>query len=168
MGNGQVAAQSAHVFHLVAVHGVNHRPGAEKEQSFEKGVGKEMKEGGGITLAGVAAKARNAQGRHHKTNLRDGGKGQHPFDVGLYTGHHGGVKCGKGGDNSHHFEHARCKQGVDREEAGKQKHPGHDHGGRMNKGGDRRRPFHGVGQPDVQRKEGTLAGAPHKDEQGGP
>ena len=42
---------------------------------------------------------------------------------------------------------------------------GGDHGGRVNERGDGRGAFHGVGQPNVQRKLAALAGRSGKDQQ---
>src|SRR5947199_9137232 len=44
---------------------------------------------------------------------------------------------------------------------------GSDHGGRVNQGANGRGAFHGVGQPDVQRKLGGFAARTHEEEQTG-
>src|SRR5690606_23479938 len=56
--------------------------------------------------------------------------------------------------------------GQDRVDPGHQEHAAGDHRGRVDEGGHRRRTGHGVGQPDVQRDLGRLAGGAQEQQQG--
>ena len=63
------------------------------------------------------------------------------------------------GDDQQHFG------SKDRKESPHQIHARGHHRGRMDQSADRRRAFHGVGQPDVQRELRTLADAAAKNAQ---
>ena len=58
-------------------------------------------------------------------------------------------------------------QREQRETTAHQVNAGRDHGGRVDQGADGGRAFHGVGQPDLQRKLGRLADAAEEDAEPG-
>ena len=81
--NGQLFAQAPHLEHAVfVVAGFDDDAGAQKEQSFEKGVGHEMKDRG--------RPGPHAERQEHVTDLADGRKRQRLLDVPL---RHGAESC---------------------------------------------------------------------------
>ena len=99
----------------------------------------------------------DAAAQEHVAKLRDGGVGQHALDVVLHQADGGGKEGGGRADDGDHAE--REGRAVKEEvRAGDHVDAGRDHGGRVDERGDRRGAFHGVGQPDVERKLRALAG----------
>ena len=164
MGDGQVFPQAAHGLHLVAVHGMNHRTGTEEEQRLEESVRKEVEHGGRIALARMTAHTRHAERDHHIGYLRNGGKGQYPFDVGLRDGDDRGKKRRESTHVGYQREYIGRGEIVEREHPRDKVDARHHHRGGMDERRHRRRTLHGVRKPDVQRKHCRLAGRPHKEE----
>ena len=156
-----VLLEPAHLAHVVGMHGVDDRPGAEEQQGLEEGVGEEVEDAG--------RPGADAEGGHHVTQLADGGVGQDAFDVVLHEGQAGGDDHRDPGDERHPVEpavadgEARPEHAVD---PGHEVHAGHDHGGGVDQGRHRRGAGHGVGQPDVERELGTLAHHAEEQQQG--
>src|SRR5208283_4520394 len=102
----------------------------------------------------------------HISQLAHGGVSQDAFDVELRHAHGGGEK---GGEHAHHRHRRHGDRGQHEQSAATGQHidPRGDHGGRMDQGGYRSGAFHGVGQPDVERNLGRLAGGPQKQAEGG-
>jgi hypothetical protein len=154
-----VFLQAAHLAHVVGVHGVDDRAGAEEQQGFEGGVGEEVEH---------ARRPRpHPEGRDHVAQLGDGGVGEDPFDVVLDEGQTGGDEHGDTGDESDEVEAA----GFDGEalpedavHAGHEIDPGHHHGGGVDQGGDRGGAGHGVREPDVEGELRALAHDPQEEE----
>ncbi len=168
VGHRHVFPKSAHVAHLVAMHGVDNGAGAEEQEGLEHGVGEEVEHGGHVAQPLVAAHSGNAEGHHHESDLGDGGEGEHPLDVRLHAGDDGGVEGREGSDDRNQDEHFRRFHGVDGEEPRHEVDTRDDHGGRMNQRRHGRGAFHRVRQPDVQGEHGGLARATHEDEGHGP
>ena len=128
---------------------MNDRAGGEEEQRLEECVRDEVEDGRGI--------GRDAAGEKHVAQLRDGGVGEDALDVVLDKAD-GGGKEGRGrADDGDDGE--REGRAVEEEmSAGDHVDAGGDHGGGVDERGDGRGAFHGVGQPDVERKLRALAG----------
>ena len=161
MRNRHIFAQPAHSGHLVAVHRVDDAACAEEQQCLEHGVRKQMEHTCHIAQPAFVRVhgSTYAESHHHKAYLRDGGEGEHTLDVALHTGYAGGVErceCAYIGDE---VQHMGCIVDEQREHACHQIDACDDHGSGMNQRADRSRAFHGVGQPDVQREHGALAGS---------
>src|SRR5208337_3756804 len=159
IGDGHVFPEAAHVAHiLLAVHAVDYRAGSQEEEGLEKGVGHEMEDTGN--------KGPHAAGHDHIAQLAHGGVSQNAFDVVLRHAHGGGEK---GGQQAHYRHHRQGDRGQHEQGAATGQHidPRGDHGGRVDQGGHRGGAFHGVGQPDVERNLGRLAGGPQKQAEGG-
>ena len=120
----------------------------------------------GSHVAQTAFMARHAsadsQSHHHEPDLGNGGKGQHPLDVALHASHGSGIESRESPDVGHNVQRFRRVCDIKREHPCHLVHSGHDHRGRMNQRTDRRRAFHSVGQPDVEREHGALTGTAHK------
>ena len=94
---GQVLVKVSHFENVVFIgEGLDHASGAQKEERFKKGVGKEVKHS--------AHDVSRAHGQDHVPHLAHGGIGQHPLDVPLGQGRKGRVKGGDRpdtGDDQH-------------------------------------------------------------------
>ncbi len=102
----------------------------------------------------------DAERGNHKPKLRNSRVREDAFDVVLrHTNRPGkqrGERANQGDDR--HRRSADFRGGdVQRERARDQKHPGGDHRRGVNQRADRRRTFHRVRQPDVERKLRALA-----------
>ncbi len=150
-GDGKFLAQAAHLAHvLLAAHGVNDGAGGKEEQGLEECVRDEMEDG--RRVGGDAA------GEEHVAELRDGGVGEHALDVVLDEADGGGEESRGGADDGDHGE--REGRAIKEEmRAGDHVDAGSDHGGGVDERGDGRGAFHGVGQPDVERKLRAFAGS---------
>ena len=166
MRDRHVLVQTAHQCHLIGVHGMDDTTGAEEETSLEHGVGEQVEHTGHVAQLCVVVEQgtvvtgqAHAEGHHHEGNLRDGGEGEHTLDVGLRTSDGG---CIESGEDTHPHHNAHGLGSIlnpKREHAGQLEDTGHHHRGGVDEGRHRSRTFHGIGQPDVQREHGTLAGA---------
>ena len=156
-GLGHHPAQAAHGEDVVGADGVDHRARRQEEQRLEDAVGQEVQEAGG--------REARADRRHHEAELRDGGVREHPLDVTLRAGEHGGEERGESAHPAHDLEHLRrlieepCRP---HQEVDARRH----HGRRVDQRGDRRRPLHRVGQPHVQGELGGLADGAQVDAEG--
>ena len=123
---GHVLPEAAHVTHVVRVHGVDQRAGAEEEEGFEEGVGEEMED---------ARRPRpDTEGHHHVAQLADRRVGEDALDVVLHEGKKRPDDHGDAADQSEGVD--AVAQRADREtseehavDAGHQVDAGHDHGG---------------------------------------
>ena len=147
----QFFAQAAHLAQvLLATHGVNDGAGGEEEQRLEERVHDQMEDGCRV--------GRDAAGKEHVAELRDGGVGEYALDVVLDKADGGGEEsrgCTDDGNRPERNgravkEKMRARNHVD---------AGSDHGGGVDERGDGRGAFHGVGQPDVERELRALAGS---------
>ena len=92
IGDGDAMAEVSHVAHvLLAAHGVDHRPGAEEQQSLEERVSEDMEDGGG--------EGSNAEREEHVPELRDGGVREDALDVVLNQSDGGGEDGGERTDD---------------------------------------------------------------------
>ena len=109
----------------------------------------------------AALYARDADGEEHVAELADRGVREHPFDVGLHDRDRAGEERGDAADprDDRRRVGARLEERV---RAAQEEHARGDHGGRVDQRGDRRRAFHRVGQPEVQR---DLRALPDRREQ---
>jgi hypothetical protein len=148
VGHFQLPTQAAHLAHvLLAAHGVDHRARAEEQQALEEAVGEQVEDAGRPRT--------RAQGHEHVAELADGAVGDHALDVGLRDRDARRVDRREGTD-AHHHQHGGVRVDEKWVGAGDHVHASVDHGRRVNQRADRRGAFHGVGQPHVQRKLGTL------------
>ena len=139
----------AHV--LLTAHGVNDAASREEEKGFEEGVSHQMED--------TRTECADAAAEEHIAELRDGGVSENFFDVGLHEADGGGEEsCGAAddGDDDHGCFRVReenVRAGDDVDACG-------DHRGGVNQCADGRGAFHGVREPDVERKLcGFAAGA---------
>ena len=156
-GRGNLFAQAAHLAHvLLAGERVDHAARTEEEQGFEVGVGGEMKNAG--------AKRPYAAGHHHVAQLADRGVRQDPLDVILRQAD---GSREDGGERSHARDdgHGLGGQDVERVRPGDHIDSRRDHGRGVDQRADRRRTFHRVRQPDVQRKLRGFSARPHKQQE---
>ena len=158
VGVRDVALQPAHAAHvLLLVHGVDDAAGAEKEQALEEGVRHDVEQAGGERAHPAA--------EEHVAQLADRGIGQHPLDVGLHQGDAGSEQRRDRPDARHHVHRDRRQQ-VQRLAAHHHVDARRDHGGSVNQGTNRRWPFHGVGQPHVQRNLRRFTHGADEEQQG--
>ena len=152
----QVLGQRAHFLHVLVVgHGVDDGAGGQEEERLEEGVREHVEDPGDV-VAGP-------DGQEHVPELGDRRVGERLFDVVLGAGDGGRQEGGpcpdaritavRGGVVQH-----RCHPGHEVDAGG-------DHRGGMDQGRDRRRAFHGVGQPDVERDLGRLPDGAHEQQQ---
>ena len=150
MRDRNLVLERAHAPHiLLAAHGVNHRAGAEEEQGLEEGVREQVEDRDPVRA--------DAQRQEHVAKLADGGVGEHALDIVLHQPDGGGEDRGERAHRGDDGQHLRREL----EQRGRARHhvdAGRDHGGGVDQGGDRRGAFHGVGQPDVERKLRGFAG----------
>ena len=147
---------------LLSVAAVNHGPRAQEQKRFEKGVGNQMED--------AYRNAAHAEAGHHVAELRDGGVSQNALDVVLRHGDQRGKDCRRSTNPGDHRQRRRGSAGQraglhQRIDSGDQVNARSHHGRRVNQGGNRRRAFHGVRQPHMQRKLAALARRPGKDQQ---
>ena len=175
MRDGHILAQATHCAHLVAVNGMNDTAGTEEEASLEHGVGEEMEHGGHVAQRtmcvnhSLVARHANAEGHHHEGYLRNCGEGEHALDVALRTSHSRSIERGERTDPNDNAQALGRILNPEREEAGNLIDTSHNHRGSVNQGTDRRRTFHGIGQPNVQGEHGTLTSTTdkHQHQRGG-
>ena len=110
------------------------------------------------------ANGADPQGDEHESQLRHSGIGEHPLDVVLRQRHHAGQQRRRQSDSEHHVGRARGDL-EDRQQPRDQVDAGDDHRGGVDQRGDRRRAFHRIGQPDVERDLGRLTGRAEEEHQ---
>ena len=88
VGDRHLLAQPAHVPDLVAVHGVDDRPGRKEQQRLEERVREQVEHAGRV--AERIGHRRHAQGKHHVAQLAERGERQHALDVVLRDADDGG------------------------------------------------------------------------------
>ncbi len=135
------AAHPAHV--LFVVHGVDDRAGTEEEAGLEERVRQKMEKRGGICS--------DTETEHHVAELGNRRIGEHALDVMLGDGdggRHESRECADERDN------VQCVGRQDGEYSADEVDSRRDHGGRMDKRGNRRGAFHGVRKPYMQRELG--------------
>ena len=158
VGVRDVALQPAHAPHvLLLVHGVNDAAGAKEEQALEEGVRHDVEQARGEGADAAAEK--------HVAQLADRRIRQHPLDVGLHQGNAGGEQCRERANARHHV-HRNRRQQVQRLAAHHHVNARGDHRRGVDQGANRRRPFHGVGQPHVERNLRRLAHGADEQQQG--
>src|SRR5215831_12182019 len=131
--------------------------GGQEQQRFEKGMRHQVKDPG--------AKSADSASQEHVAELADGGVGQDALDVGLHQADGGGEQGGGTADDRDNQqrgfrvleENMRTRDDVNARR---------DHGGGVNQCAHRRRAFHGVRQPDIERKLCGFTGGAHEQEQG--
>ena len=136
------------------VHGNNHRARPQEQHGFEEGMGHQMEHTGRIGTG--------TQRHRHVTQLRKRRVGDNPFNVVLDNGNQGHKECR---DRANHKHKRQCSLGQLKQGAHARHHEdtGSHHRCRVDQGRDRRRAFHRIGQPNMQRK---LRGFAHRaDEQ---
>jgi hypothetical protein len=130
---------------------MDHAAGAEEEQRLEEGVGIEVEHADAVGL-------RHGEADEHVAELTDGGVRQHPLDVVLHQRDGGGEERGEAPNVAHHRQRSRIRGGgVDREEPRYQIDACRHHRRGVDQRAHRRRAFHRVRQPDVQRELRGLA-----------
>ncbi len=153
------AAERAHVLHfLLAAHGVNHRAGPEEQQRLEEGVGEDVEDAG--------RECAYAERQKHVSQLRDRGVRQHALDVVLHQGDGRGEDRGQRADDGDRL-HRIGRQHEQRVGARHHVHARGHHGRSVDQRGDRRRAFHRVRQPDIQRELRRLAAGADEQQQAG-
>ena len=93
----------------------------------------------------------------HKGNLRNSRESKNTLDIGLCTSHNSSIKRSYGTRCRNQVEHFRCKQ-IHREHTCNQIYTGNDHRGGMNQCRNRRRTFHSIRQPYMQREHCRFTG----------
>ena len=141
---------------LFAGERVNDAARAEEEQRFEEGVGHQVENASG--------KRADAEGEEHVAELADGGIRENFLDVVLHERHGGGENGGERADDGDDI-HGDGRKLINGVHARNHVHAGGDHGGRVDQGADGRGAFHGVRQPNIERKLRGLAGGADEEEQ---
>ena len=153
---GHHLRESAHLSHVVGVAGVDHGTRAEKEQAFEERMRHQVEQTGDP--------AADTQREHHVTELAHGGVRQHPLDVVGDQGDRGGDEQGDRPRVGDHQQHVGREHG---EESAHEIDPCRDHRRRVHQRRDRRGPFHGIREPDRERKLSALSHAAAEDSDSG-
>ena len=153
-GHRHLLRQAAHQAHVVGVHRVDDRAGAEEQKGLEERVRRQVEQAGGI--------ASDAERAHHEAELGDGREGQHALDVVADERHRRRHEGGDAADPGR-GEHRVGRGEEDEVKAGHDEDAGRDHGRGVDEGRAGRRAFHRVGQPDEQRELGGLAHRPEED-----
>ena len=149
-------AQAAHVTHiLLAADCVDDGARGKEEQCLEEGVGDKMEDGGRVGCS--------AAGQEHVAKLRDGGVGQDALDVVCRTP----TVAAKNAVAAPMMATtgARGRAVEDRVWPDDHVDAGRHHGGSVDERRNRRRTFHGIGQPDVKRNLRRLAGGAEDEQQ---
>src|SRR5258708_31109487 len=126
---------------------------SEEEQSFEEGVGHQVKDAGG--------KGADSAGQEHVAELADSGVGEDALDVGLHEAD-GGGEDGGGAANDGDDEHGGGRMGEENVRAGGDVNSGGDHGGGGEQGGDRRGALHSGGGPKVKGERRGITPRAHE------
>ena len=132
---------------------VNDGTRPEKQERLEERVREEVENAG--------AEGAHAHRQEHVSQLRHRRIRQHSFDVVLHEGNRG---CHEGGRSAHE-RHDRKRIGCVTEQHGvapDHVHPSGDHRRGVDERRHRRRPLHGIRQPDVQWNLRGLSGGAHE------
>ena len=157
VGDRQALLQAAHVANvLLAVQRVNHRTRAEEQAGLEERVRVEVEHAG--------AEGAHAHRQEHVAELRHRGVGEHALDVVLHEPDSAGQERGGRAHGGNHAERDRRVLEEHRVPADHVDAGGH-HRGRVNQRRHRRRAFHGVGQPGVERNLRRLASGAAEEQQ---
>ena len=148
-GDRHVLSQPTHpAYVLVVVHADDHRTGGQEQQCLEEGVRHQVEHCHRI--------GRGTQRHRHIAQLRQRGIGDHALDVVLDDAQKAHEQR-RDGTNHQHKAQSCVAQLKQRRHACHHENACRHHGGGVDQCGDRRRAFHGIGQPDVQRKLRALA-----------
>jgi len=165
----QLLRQPSHEAHVLSVHGVDDRTGAQEEQGLEERVVHQVEHAGGVPGVSLLGQGKEVparpQGQEHVSQLADGRVGQNPLDVGVVQ-RHGRCHQGSNASNDGNYEHRVRRLHHHGVGTGHEVHTGLDHGGCMDKGRDRGRALHGIRKPVVQGELGGLTDRTTKDEEG--
>ena len=131
-------------------------PATEEQEGFECAVGQEVVHAGSIGA--------EATGHDHVAELADRRVGHHTFDVGLGQGDGRPDDHGDAAGKRHDC-HGGGRQVIERRQSRDHEHARRDHGRGMNERRDRRRAFHGIGQPDMERHLRRFSDRSGKEEQ---
>ena len=155
--------QPAHFFHVPRMGGMHHRPRAEEQQPFERGVVEGVIHPGNQTqrrqtrMAGVQKNQRRSQPHENDADVLDAVIGQQPFQVVFHQGvkHAQHRRDRAGGQNRHPPPQRRRAEEVKADarqpvDAGLDQHAGHQRRDVAGRHRMRRR------QPDVQRDDAGL------------
>ena len=157
--DGQVALESAHVADvLLAVHRVNHGARSQEQQRLEERVGIEVED--------TCAEGTHAHREEHQAELRDRGIRQDALDVVLDQAdraRHQRRQRPDDRNDQHRLRRVAEEHRVPADHVDARRH----HRRRVDQCGDRRRPFHGVREPRVQRYLRRLSGGPDEQQQRG-
>ena len=145
------AAEPAHVGLVIA--SVHHRTGAEEQSGFEEAVGEQMHD-----RHRVPGRAESG-GEHHVADLAHGGGGQGFLDVVFGAADDRAEQQRYRAHDHHRGLGGRCEV-EHRSGPHDQIHPGGHHRRGVDQSRHRRRAFHGIAEPGLQRNLSTLgAGA---------
>ena len=131
----------AHV--LFVVHGMDHRPGTQKQHRLEERMRQQVEHGDRIDA--------DTGGHEHVAQLRTGRIGDHPLDVVLHQPHSGREKRRQRAEEHDHLL-GLGRVFKQRRHAADQKYARRHHGRGVDQGADRCRALHRVGQPGVQKE----------------
>ena len=130
------------------VHRDDHGTGREEQQRLEERVGHQVEDGGAVR--------RSPERYRHVAELRQGRIRHDALDVVLHDAEQAHEKRRDGTDDDDHGQRRR-RELVERRHARHHEDTGRHHRGGMDQRRDRGRAFHGVRQPDVQRRLRRLA-----------
>src|ERR1700730_8103903 len=143
-GPANLLTQPAHAAHvLLASHGVNHAARREEEKRFEECMRHQMENASGERA--------NAACQKHVAQLADCRIRENFLDIRLDEAD-GRRKERGGASHNRYHQHRRWRMRKNNVRARHNIQARRHHHRRVNQRADRRRPFHGVWQPDVQRQ----------------
>ena len=118
----------------------------------------------GEDVEDAGGKGSDAEREKHVAELRDGGVGEDPLDVVLHEADGRGEDRGQRADDGDRL-HRRWREHEQRVRARDHVDARRDHGRGMDQSGNRRGAFHGIGQPDVERKLRRFAAGSDEEKQ---
>ena len=133
-------------------------PAPRNSKRFEERVREDVEDAGG--------EGSDAEREEHVAELRDGGVGEHALDVVLDEADGGGEDRGQRADDGDRL-HRRGREHEQRIRARDHVDARRDHGRGVDECGNRRGAFHGVGQPDIERKLRRFAAGSNEQQQRG-